>query len=177
MDIATTIRSLPRKLKLGMILTGLMLVILLIINQPLQTGSAPQGIVSYQLAATADHSMAILRSWRGDAMVWAHLSLWLDFLFVPVYVLTLIMVTNQLMRDRPGVRERNVARWVRALFVAAGTSDIVENILLLSNLNPPTDSLSLSATICALIKFTGLMLGLAGLVIIRAARRHPLAHG
>ncbi|MBS8242060.1 hypothetical protein DYI22_16355 [Marinobacter lipolyticus] len=177
MDIATTIRSLPRKLKLGMILTGLMLVILLIINQPLQTGSAPQGIVSYQLAATADHSMAILRSWRGDAMVWAHLSLWLDFLFVPVYVLTLIMVTNQLMRDRPGVRERNVARWVRALFVAAGISDIVENILLLSNLNPPTDSLSLSATICALIKFTGLMLGLAGLVIIRAARRHPLAHG
>ncbi|MGM0767813.1 MAG: hypothetical protein ACQEV6_07300 [Pseudomonadota bacterium] len=177
MDIASTIRSLPRKLKLGIITTGVMLVALLIINQPLQTGSAPQGIISYQLAATADHSLAILRSWRGDAMIWAYLSLWLDFLFAPAYVITLLMVTNQLMKDRPGVRERNVARWVRALFVTAGSSDVVENILLLNNLNPPTDSLSLSATICALIKFTGLMLGLAGLVIIRAARRHPLAHG
>ena len=43
-------------------------------------------------------------------------------------------------------------------------------------MDPPTDVVSLSATVCALIKFTGLMLGVAGLVIIRAARRHPLAH-
>ncbi len=43
-------------------------------------------------------------------------------------------------------------------------------------MDPPTDMVSLSATLCALVKFTGLMLGCAGLVIIRAARRHPLAH-
>ena len=110
-------------------------------------------------------------------MVWAQVSLWLDFLLVPAYVFTLLMLTNQLTQDRPGVRERNVARWVRALFVSAGISDVAENILLLNNLNPPTDSLSLSATLCALVKFTGLLLGIAGLVIIRAARRHPLAHG
>lgn len=177
MDIPSIIRSLPKKLKLGLVVTATLLIALLAINQPLQTGSAPQGIVSFQLAATADHSMAILRSWRGDAMFWAHLSLWLDFLLIPAYVITLLMVTNLIMRDRPGVRERNVARWVRALFVTAGASDGLENILLLNNLNPPTDTISLSATICALIKFTGLMLGIAGLVIIRAARRHPLAHG
>ncbi|WP_417531532.1 hypothetical protein [Marinobacter lipolyticus] len=177
MDMPSIIRSLPKRLKLGMIFSIILLVALLAINQPLQTGSAPQGIISFQLAATADHSLAILRSWRGDIMIWAHLSLWLDFLFIPVYVITLLMVTNLLMRDRPGVRERNVARWVRALFVCAGVSDVLENILLLNNLNPPTDTLSLSATICALVKYTGLMLGLAGLVIIRAARRHPLAHG
>jgi len=34
----------------------------------------------------------------------------------------------------------------------------------------------MTATILALIKFTGLLLGVAGLVIIRAARRHPLSH-
>ncbi|MDX1597346.1 MAG: hypothetical protein R3295_01670 [Marinobacter sp.] len=177
MHMLSTVRSLPKRLKLGMIFSVILLVALLAINQPLQTGSAPQGIISYQLAATADHSMAILRSWRGDVMIWAYTSLWLDFLFIPVYVITLLMVTNLIMRDRPGVRERNVARWVRALFVCAGASDVLENILLLNNLNPPTDTISLSATICALIKYTGLMLGLAGLVIIRAARRHPLAHG
>ncbi len=177
MHMLSTIRSLPKRVKLGMIFSITLLVALLAINQPLQTGSAPQGIISYQLAATADHSMAILRSWRGDVMIWAYISLWLDFLFIPVYVATLLMVTNLIMRDRPGVRERNVARWVRALFVCAGASDVLENILLLNNLNPPTDTVSLSATVCALVKYTGLMLGFAGLVIIRAARRHPLAHG
>ena len=69
-----------------------------------------------------------------------------------------------------------VARWVRALFVTAGLSDVAENILLLNNFSPPTDAMSLSATLCALVKFTALTLGMAGLVILRASRRRPLAH-
>ncbi|MEP1216733.1 MAG: hypothetical protein ABJM11_16885 [Marinobacter sp.] len=168
---------LPKRLNLSLLVTVVLLLVLVLVNQPLQTGSAPQGIVSFQMAATADQSMAIIRSWREGGLLWAHVSLWLDFLFVPAYLFTLILLTSHLTRDRPGVRERNVARWVKALFVAAGTGDIAENILLLNNMDPPTDMLSLSATVCALIKFTGLMLGAAGLVVIRAARRHPLAHG
>ncbi|HEY9119876.1 MAG TPA: hypothetical protein VIN33_08955 [Marinobacter sp.] len=168
---------LPKRLNLSLLVTALLLLILMLVNQPLQTGSAPQGIVSFQMAATADQSMAIIRSWREGGLLWAHVSLWLDFLFVPAYLLTLILLTNHLSRDRPGVRERTVARWIKTLFVAAGTGDMAENILLLNNMDPPTDMLSLSATVCALIKFTGLMLGAAGLVILRAARRHPLAHG
>ena len=54
---------------------------------------------------------------------------------------------------------------------------LVITALLLNNFNPPTDLVSLAATVCALIKFTGLTLGLAGLVVIRAARRHPLPLG
>ncbi|MEC7433796.1 MAG: hypothetical protein VYC10_10805, partial [Pseudomonadota bacterium] len=69
-----------------------------------------------------------------------------------------------------------VARWVRTLFVIAGISDVAENIVLLNNFNPPSDSLSLTATILALVKFTGLILGMAGLVVIRASRRRPLTH-
>jgi len=65
---------------------------------------------------------------------------------------------------------------VRALFVIAGISDVAENIVLLNNFNPPSDSLSLTATILALVKFTGLILGMAGLVVIRASRRRPLTH-
>lgn len=168
---------LPKRLNISLLVTAVLLLILMLVNQPLQTGSAPQGIVSFQMAATADQSMAIIRSWREGGLVWAHVSLWLDFLFVPAYLLTLILLANHLSRDRPGVRERTVARWVKTLFVAAGTGDMAENILLLNNMDPPTDMLSLSATVCALIKFTGLMLGAAGLVILRAARRHPLVHG
>lgn len=167
---------LPRKLNLSLLATIALLLILVLVNQPLRTGSAPQGIVSFQMAATADQSMAIIRSWRDDGIMWASVSLWLDFLFVPAYLATLILLTNHLTRDRPGVRERKVARWVKALFVTAGCGDLAENVLLLNNMDPPTDMVSLSATICALAKFTGLMLGAAGLVIIRAARRHPFAH-
>ncbi|WP_372995334.1 hypothetical protein [Marinobacter sp.] len=170
------VAAFPKSLKASLVVTALLLFALLMLNQPLQTASAPQGIVSYQLAGSADQAHAILRSWRSEGVAWARVSLWLDFLFIPAYMLALIHLTRHFTRDRPGVRERMVARWIRALFVTAGFSDAAENILLLNNFNPPTDAISLSATLCALIKFTALTLGIAGLVIIRASRRHPLAH-
>ncbi|AOY89002.1 hypothetical protein BKP64_12970 [Marinobacter salinus] len=176
MDTASGSAILPQGLKVSLLIASALLLVLLMVNQPLETGSAPQGIVSFQMAGTAEQAHAILRSWRTEGVAWAKVSLWLDFLFIPAYLVALIHLTRHLMRDRPGVRERMVARWIRALFLAAGLSDASENILLLNNFNPPTDFVSLSATICALIKFTGLTLGVAGLVIIRAARRHPLIH-
>ena len=176
MDPAHGVAAFPKSLKASLLVAAVLLFALLMVNQPLQTASAPQGIVSYQLAGTANQAHAIFRSWGGEGVAWAKVSLWLDFLFIPAYMLALIHLTRHFTRDRPGVRERMVARWIRALFVTAGLSDGTENILLLNNFNPPTDELSLSATLCALIKFTALTLGIAGLVIIRAARRHPLAH-
>lgn len=119
----------------------------------------------------------ILNSWHSAGHLWAQTSLWLDFVFITTYLMALLHLTRFLMRDRPGIRERKVARWVRSLFITAGLGDVAENILLLNNFNPPTDLVSLAATVCALIKFTGLTLGLAGLVVIRAARRHPLPLG
>ena len=65
---------------------------------------------------------------------------------------------------------------MRALFGPAVAGELTSKILLLNNMDQPSDRVSLSATLCALVKFTGLMLGCAGLVISRAARRHPLAH-
>lgn len=166
----------PRNLKALLALTLVILATLWLINLPLETSSAPQGVVSFQVAGTADQAHAILMSWQREGEVWAKGYLWLSLAFIPVYLITLLRLTNHLNRDRPGVRERMVARWVRALFVAAALTDLGENVLLLNNFNPPSDTVSLWATIFALIKYTGLMLGLAGLVIIRAARRHPLEH-
>ncbi|MEC7377160.1 MAG: hypothetical protein VX421_06075 [Pseudomonadota bacterium] len=176
MDPAHAVPALPRGLKASLCVCAVLLLALLLINQPLQTASAPQGIVSFQLAGSADHAEAILASWQTDGMGWARISLWVDFLFIPAYMLALIHLTRHFTRDRPGIRERMSARWVRALFTTAGLSDVTENVLLLNNLNPPTDAVTLSATLFALIKFTALTLGIAGLVIIRASRRHPLAH-
>jgi len=166
----------PKALTLSLLVSLILFIALLVINEPLQTNVAPKGIVSFEMAGTQDHAAEILASWDNDGISSARASLWLDFAFAAAYVATLLLLTRYLSRDRPGVRERTVSRWVRGLFIAAGASDVVENILLLNNLDSPSDSLSMAATLFALAKFTGLILGLAGLVILRAARRHPLSH-
>lgn len=176
MDHAHGTAAFPKRLKASLGVSAALLLALLLINQPLQTPAAPQGMVSFQLAGSADQAHAIVRSWQAEGLGWAKVSLWVDFLFIPAYVLALLLLTRHFTRDRPGIRERVGARWVRALFATAGLSDVSENVLLLNNLSPPTDAVTLSATLCALIKFTALTLGIAGLVIIRASRRHPLAH-
>lgn len=167
--------ALPKSLKACLIATVILLAALVLINQPLKTAAAHQGIVSYQLAGSAEQALVIVQSWGSEGLYWAKLSLWLDFLFIPVYCLTLILLTRHCTVDRPGVRERTAARWVRTLFIVAAMADVTENVLLLNNLEAPTDAISLAAAISALAKFTALTLGIAGLVIIRAARRHPLA--
>lgn len=176
MNVGNGLTTLPKRTKLTLIAAVVLFVALLLINQPLKTSAAPQGIVSFQLAGTAEHAADILNSWRAEGIAWAKTSLWLDLLFVPTYLLLLIQLTRRLTQDRPGIRERTSARWVFALFLVAGLSDFAENILLLNNFDPPADILSTSAAIAALAKFTGLILGAAGLIVIRAARRHPLTN-
>jgi hypothetical protein len=175
MDSEKRLPALPKSLKAYLTATLVLLAALVMINQPLKTGAAHQGIVSYQLAGSAEQALAIVQSWGDEGLQWAKISLWVDFLFIPLYCLTLILLTRQCTLDRPGVRERTTARWIRTLFIAAGVADVTENVLLLNNLEAPTDAISIAATISALAKFTALTLGIAGLVIIRAARRHPLA--
>ncbi|SHK03004.1 hypothetical protein SAMN05216369_0080 [Marinobacter antarcticus] len=177
MDSEKRLPALPKSLKACLTATLVLLAALVMINQPLKTGSAHQGIVSYQLAGSAEQALAIVQSWGNEGLQWAKISLWVDFLFIPLYCLTLILLTRQCTLDRPGVRERTTARWIRTMFIAAGVADVTENMLLLNNLEAPTDAISIAATISALAKFTALTLGIAGLVIIRAARRHPLAPG
>lgn len=169
-------RPMRLPMKVAMVAAVALFAALMAINQPLQTAAAPQGIFSFQLAGTAEQAHAILLSWRGDKIALAQLSLWLGLLFVVTYLAALLQLTRHFTRDRPGVRERMIARWVRTMFVIAGLSDLAENLVLLNNFNPPTDTMSLTATLLALVKVTGLMLGIAGLVVVRAARRHPLSH-
>lgn len=172
---SSTLPPLPRGLKWGMVLMPLLFVVLVILNQPLQTGAAPQGMISFQLAGSAQQAAAILASWGDTGVNRAWAALLVDFIFIPVYLLTLLLLTTYLTADRPGIRERKVARWVRLLFVTAGVSDVAENVLLINNLETPTDAIGGAAAVCALVKFATLLLGAAGLVVIRAARRHPLS--
>lgn len=161
-------------MKVSLVVAVALFLVLAAINQPLKSEPAPQGIFSFQLAGSAEQSQAMLSAWGNDNLWLAQLSLWLGLVFVFAWLATLLQLTRHFTRDRPGIRERKVARWVRVLFVIAGISDLAENLVLLNNLTSPTDTLSLTASVLALVKITGLMLGTAGLVIIRASRRHPL---
>lgn len=174
MSAGKLLNELPGRLRWSLVAAAAMLVFMLVINQPLHSEPAPQGIISLQFAGTADQSAAILNSWGERLLPWAVASLVFDYGFIAVYLAALVLLTSHLTRDRPGIREQTTARWVKTLFIVAALADVVENGLLLGNLRQPTDMLSLSATLCALIKFTGLVTGAAGLVIIRASRRHPL---
>ncbi|MDX1635087.1 MAG: hypothetical protein R3280_10640 [Marinobacter sp.] len=164
----------PPALKRLALVTAVVFVVLLLINLVLTKDQAPQGIISFQLAGTAEHSLQILAAWGEDGRFWAALSLWMDYLFLVLYTATLVVFTSYLLSDRPGIRERKIGGWVKALFVAAGLADAGENTFLLYNMGNPTDGLSMAATVMALMKFTGLLLGGAGLVVIRAERRRPL---
>lgn len=166
----TTRPPMPRRLK-GMIgLTITLLIALVLINIPLTTPASPQGIVSLQLAANAEQSQTIIDSW--GSLFWPQVSLILDIPFALVYALTLVAVTRYLLSYRPGVRARQTGRLIQTLFIVAGLADWAENACLLNNLEQPTDTLSLMATGFAFIKFTGLLVGFAGLVVLRSAHRY-----
>lgn len=169
-----TLPPMSRTLKSGLILSLVFLILLLLINQKLHTEAAPRGMISLQMAATAEQAGFIIASWGEPGRFWARLLLWLDLSFVAVYLSTILMLHRYLLKDRPGVRERQVGAWIKALFVTAGLSDVVENVLLLNNLQTPTDAISHAATLFSLLKFTCLLMGAAGLVVVRASRRRPL---
>lgn len=170
----TTKRPIPARIRWLGGVTAIVLVLQLGLNQPLQTPVSPQGMLNFQLATTGENAAAIAESWTEAGIAWAKASLWSGFVFAFLYSALLVQFTNHLLVDRPGVRERKTGRWVRGLFVTAGMTHIAEYSLMLVNLDTPTDRVSLSATLLALINYTALLLGIAGLVIIRAARRHPM---
>jgi len=53
----------PKALTFGLLVSLTLFIALLLINEPLQTGAAPKGIVSFQMAGTLDHATTILASW------------------------------------------------------------------------------------------------------------------
>jgi len=70
-------------------LTILLTIVLQAVDAPLKTPAAPLGIVSYEFAGTTAAAQAILDSWDAGARVHVGFSLGLDYLYMPVYALTI----------------------------------------------------------------------------------------
>ena len=159
------------------IFTLLLMFIFTVTGAPLNTASAPYGVVSYELAGSTARAQAILASWDQKAQLIAAFGLGLDYLFMLAYSTTIglgcIWAGEVLQGHKWPLARLGVAlAWLLGL---AASLDAVENmalmILILGNLASPWPEL---ARWCATGKFTlifaGLVYAFLGLAVHLAGR-------
>ena len=110
-------------------LTLILFSIFRVLDMPLQTDYAPSGIVSFELAGSAQNAAHMVLTWSGEAMLNASFGLGIDYLFMPIYALALAFGTLL-----AGSRHRG---WLKSLGAVAGYGafaaplfDAVENYAL-----------------------------------------------
>jgi hypothetical protein len=137
------------------------MLILQIVAQPLQTPTAPRGIVSYEFAGTTDRVTAIFAGWDEQARVHAGFSLGFDYLFMPLYAMTIALGclwAAERWRWRPVAGLGSLLAWG---VWGAAVLDAVENLALWQLLTGPVaDPWPALAWWCALIKFVLVGLGM-----------------
>jgi len=176
------------KRKYALILLALISLALLmamrVLDRPLRTVNAPNGIVSFEFAGTAGQASAIIDSWSTDARVAAGVSLGLDYLFLIAYAATIALACG-MAAEALTARGSRLGRWGLRISWAqwiAAACDMVENlmlILLLRGASAP--GLAETAWGCAAIKFSlvgiGLAYAAAGLLLLKTILRDTAPEG
>jgi hypothetical protein len=131
-----------------------------ILDQPLRTAAAPNGIVSFELARTVAASQAMVDSWDANARLFAAFGLGFDFLFMPVYALALSLGLLLAIGEKKNWYAA-FAVWMGWGVFAAAIFDSVENYalwhILIGGAISPYPAI---AAWCATFKFTLLIVGL-----------------
>ena len=91
-------------------LTLILFAVFRVLDSPLRTAAAPNGIVSYELAGNIKPAAEILGSWDARAQLFAAFGLGLDYLFMPAYALTLYAWAFCSRRDATRARLPKSAR-------------------------------------------------------------------
>jgi hypothetical protein len=142
-----------------------------VLDAPLRTHAAPNGIVSFELAGSMSASQAILASWDASARVYAGLSLGLDFAYPVAYSTLLALGCAWASRSGPNAwRALGVwlcwGQWLAALF------DCCENIGLIALLlGARSSAWPMISASCATLKFafvTGGVLNIVAGVVVRS---------
>ena len=135
------------------------------LDSPLRTKAAPSGIVSYELAGSAEKTMQILTSWDSRARLFAAFGLGFDFLFLVVYATAISLACLMSSAKHTGWF-LSLGTWLGWGSILAAGMDSIENIALWNLLIGKTASyLPQVAAWCATIKFLFIFLGiLYGLV-------------
>jgi len=135
------------------------------LNRPLMTAAAPSGIISLQLAWTADNAQVILDGWDANTRLFAAFGLGFDYLFMPVYALALALGALLAAGRHPGWFAK-LGGWAAFGAFLAALCDGVENLGQFHQLFNGRVDLAPAIGIFAVVKF-GLILatlayGLAG---------------
>lgn len=142
-------------------LTLILFAVFRVLDSPLRTAAAPNGIVSYELAGEIKPAAEMLASWDGRAQLFAAFGLGLDYLFMPAYALTLALGILLAAGRHAGWFGRLGAPlgWGA---LSAALFDAVENFSLWQFLLGDFQALwPRLAALCATVKFGLLLLGLA----------------
>lgn len=173
---------LPLEVRKPMFFTFLFLTLVLfavfnVLDQPLRTDAAPDGIVSFELAGDAQTARLITDSWNQTSLLlsatgtpnpdivnvpyaFAAFGLGLDYLFMPVYALALAFATLLAAQKHTGALQSMAAAAGYGAF-AATLFDAVENYALFKMLLGSFDSgFPAIAAFCAVVKFGLLFLGI-----------------
>lgn len=148
----------------ALILALVILGVFSVIDAPLRTPAAPQGIISFELAGSVAASQAMLDSWDARARLYAAFGLGLDYLYMPSYALAIGLAAAWAGRQL-GRRWRWLAGLGLALAWGLGLAallDAVENFALTKMLLAGTAAApwpGVAAT-CAAVKFALVILGL-----------------
>jgi len=141
-------------------LTIVLFAIFRVLDEPLRTSAAPNGIVSFELARTPENADDMLSSWSREGKFNAAFGLGLDYLFMPTYAFALAFGALLAAGRHSG--------WLKALGAVAGYGafaaalfDAMENFALFQVLlGMANSSYPAIAAICATIKFGLLIFGL-----------------
>lgn len=131
-----------------------------VLDQPLRTSAAPNGIVSYELAGSPENAQAMLSSWDETARLYVAFGLGFDYLFMPAYSLALSLGLLLAGSAKPTWLQK-LTIWLVWGVLLAALFDAVENYALWKILIGNVDSgFPQIAAVCANIKFVLLILGL-----------------
>jgi len=142
-------------------LTLILFAVFRILDAPLRTSAAPNGIVSYELAGNIKPAAEILGSWDTRAQLFAAFGLGLDYLFMPAYALALSLGILLAAGRHPGAFAKLGAPLGWGALLAA-LFDAVENFALWQFMLGDFQALwPRLAAFCAGVKFALLLVGLA----------------
>jgi hypothetical protein len=127
-----------------------------VLDQPL----APNGIVSFELARTAERASAILASWSALAKLYAAFGLGLDYLFMPSYAVTISLGVLLAMRRHDGLFVF-IGKWIGWGSLIAALFDAAENFALWKSLTQGVNDLWPQVAFgCASFKFGLILIGI-----------------
>jgi hypothetical protein len=159
------------------LLAILMMVTLQVVGTPLQTDTAPSGIVSFELAGDLPTAQAILASWDQTTQIHAALSLGADYLFMLAYAAAIglacvLVARNWAVRSPALAALGAVLAWAQW---GAAALDALENVALIRLLLGSTREIwPAMARWCAIPKFAlvaaGLLYAILGALAVMALR-------